>query len=104
MEIVDWPQKARRAHYRARELASVCNTNRRELERFFKHYVGQPPQQWLNDVRQHDVEEMLKTNMQLKEIAFLTGYKQPSHLTCQFKHAHGMAPSHWRKAHRVQPG
>ena len=47
LEINDWPELARQAHYRAAELAAQGGVSRRELERFFHDCVGQTPQRWL---------------------------------------------------------
>jgi AraC-like DNA-binding protein len=102
LEIHDWPERARQARFHASELAGQCGVSRRELERFFRDYVGQSPQRWLDDRRQHELEEWLKSDLPIKELSFNLGYKQPSHLTRQFREVHGMPPSEWRESHRAQ--
>jgi AraC-like DNA-binding protein len=101
LEIHDWPEKARQARFHASELAGQCGVSRRELERFFHDYVGQSPQRWLDERRQYELEEWLKSDLPIKELSFNLGYKQPSHLTRQFKEVHGMTPSEWRERHRA---
>lgn len=94
--IADWAELGRRAHYRATELDQLCGVTRRSLERFFQMRFGKAPQECLDELRHHDLECLLRSERQLKEIAFLAGYKQPSHMTRQFKQRHGVSPSEWR--------
>jgi AraC-like DNA-binding protein len=101
LEIHDWPEKARQARFHASELARQCGVSRRDLERFFRDYMGQSPQRWLDDRRQRELEEWLKSDLPIKELSFNLGYKQASHLTRQFKEVHGMTPSEWRESHRA---
>ena len=94
--IADWPELGRRAHYRAAELARLCGVTRRSLERYFQARFRHAPQDSLDELRQRDLESWLRSERPLKEIAYLTGYKQPSHMTRQFKERHGLCPSEWR--------
>ncbi len=95
-EVRNWSEKARLANYQTAELARVCAVSSRTLERFFIASYGLSPQHWLNRLRQRDMESRLAEDIQLKKVAYLCGYKQPSHMTRQFKQAHGMTPSEWR--------
>ena len=78
------------------ELARLCGVTRRSLERYFQTRFRRAPQDSLDQLRQQDLESWLRSERPLKEIAYLTGYKQPSHMTRQFKERHGLCPSEWR--------
>ena len=96
---IDWRENARLAHYRASKLAERCAVSRPALERFSQAFLGKPPQLWLDYERQIEIERRLRGGRQLKEIAFEVGYRQPSHMTRQFKETHhGISPSEWRAA------
>jgi AraC-like DNA-binding protein len=95
--IRDWPARARRAQYNAAMLAKECGVRRRALERFFHKTLTMPPQQWLDQMRQIEAEELAQTEKRTKEIADLLGYKQPSHFCRHFKRAHGMSVKLWKK-------
>src|SRR5687767_11778611 len=84
----DWPERAKLAQYHASELAKLCHVNQKALERFFHDAYATSPQKWLERCRQMHVEQLLKSETPLKEIAFLAGYKQASHLTRHFKETH----------------
>jgi AraC-like DNA-binding protein len=96
MQIHNWENLAGLAMYRASELARICGANQRTLERFFRARFGRPPQQWLDQARQAQVEVLLRGEKQIKEIAFIAGYKQPSHMARHFRLNHGLSPSAWR--------
>ena len=99
LKIQDWPERARLAHYRVQELARICRVRQRTLERFFHDHFIRTPRDWLEELHQAEVERLLVSNKPLKEVSYLAGYKQPSHMTKRFLDYHGMTPSEWRQEH-----
>ena len=47
--IHDWPFLARATHYRAEELAQLCDVSPRQLHLYFREYFARSPQDWLED-------------------------------------------------------
>ena len=50
----------------------------------------------LNDIRKHDAEHLLvKSDMDIQQIALYLGYEQPTNFTRAFKKWTGVSPSVW---------
>jgi transcriptional regulator GlxA family with amidase domain len=84
---------AQKAGYRARELAEVCQTSLRTLERHFQKHYGVTVSEWLRELRLKQAYSLLQTGKSVKEVAFEHGYKQVSHFSREFKSHFGVSPS-----------
>jgi AraC-like DNA-binding protein len=96
------PELARRARellMEGREVGSVARTlgvSYPTLYRNFKQATGLGPKDYARQIRLARAEELLAgTSMSVKEIAARLGYYSASHLSLEFKHARGIAPSLW---------
>lgn len=76
------------------ELAFAIGINRYKLNRNFKHVYGEPIFQYLTRLRMEKAKEILsKKNMNISEVAYQVGYKNPQHFTVAFKKYFGYVPS-----------
>lgn len=88
-----WETLAAASHYKAWELARLCNVSLRQLQREFRRQTGSSPQSWLDDRRIIASERLLLEGHPIKAVAFDLGYKQPSHFCRQFKERRQLTPS-----------
>ena len=80
-----------------REVASRLGVSYPTLYRQFKQATGLTPKDYASQVRRARVEDLLAgTDLSVKEVAARLGYHSASHLSLEFKNAHGMSPSRWR--------
>jgi AraC-like DNA-binding protein len=98
--IKNWPQLAEAAHYRVNDLARLCGVSIRTLQRFCLWKTSSSPQRCLNDLRQKLALPLMEAGQSVKEVANQLGYKQASHFSREYKHFHGMPPSHVPSASR----
>lgn len=72
--------------------------NRRTLERRFKATFGRTPGQMIQDVRLKEVCRLLATSpISIEQIAQVTGFSSPAHLSHAFRKAAGMTLGKFRK-------
>jgi AraC-like DNA-binding protein len=94
LEFVNkWETLAQQAGYRAGDLADLCQTSLRTLERHFQKNYGVTVSQWLKELRLGQAYQALLLGKAVKEVAYDHGYKQISHFSREFKNHFGMAPS-----------
>jgi transcriptional regulator GlxA family with amidase domain len=91
--VQEWEVLAQKAGYRARELADLCQTSLRTLERHFQKHYGVTVSEWLRELRLKQAYTSLQTGKSVKEVAFEHGYKQVSHFSREFKSQFGVSPS-----------
>lgn len=91
--VQEWEVLAQKAGYRARELADLCQTSLRTLERHFQKHYGTTVSAWLRELRLKQAYSLLQTGKSVKEVAFEHGYKQVSHFSREFKAHFGISPS-----------
>lgn len=89
----NWETLAVAAHYRPRELASLCTVSLRTLQRHFSSRYGKTLSEWLRDVRISHAYDRIKAGEAIKAVSYDLGFKQPSHFSRVFKQVHGVAPS-----------
>jgi AraC-like DNA-binding protein len=76
------------------ELAVKTGTNRHKLNRNFKHVYGEPIFQYLTRIRMEKAKKILsQKSMNISEVAYEVGYKNPQHFTVAFKKYFGYVPS-----------
>lgn len=94
LEFVEqWEALAQRSGFRPSELASLCQTSLRTLERHFQRNYGVTVSRWLKELRLSQAYGALKEGKSVKEVAFDHGYKQVSHFSREFKLHFGVSPS-----------
>ncbi|REG98956.1 helix-turn-helix domain-containing protein [Flavobacterium aquicola] len=87
-------QKNIQASVTVEELAFAIGINRYKLNRNFKHVYGEPIFQYLTRLRMEKAKEILsKKSMNISEVAYEVGYKNPQHFTVAFKKYFGYVPS-----------
>jgi len=78
--------------------AGMCQ---RTLERRFQREFRTTPQAWLHALRMKKAEELLRTGMQIKEVALELFYKQVSHFCRHFKAGHSLSAQAWRQGNKT---
>ena len=92
-QIKNLPELAAESNYSATSLARRCKVSLRHLERFFQETKGTSPHQWLNELRQQEALDLVRTGcLLMKEVAAHLRYKQASHFSREFKRYHGVSP------------
>ena len=84
---------AEMANFEANELARLCLSCTRQLQRKFRHQFGRTPQSWLNERRMMSARQRLLAGEPVKKVAFDLGFKQVSHFYRQFKSLNHMTTS-----------
>ena len=80
------------------ELCPVLGISRAQLYRKFKALTGQTIGRYFRALRLYKARTLLMTtNLNISEIAFKTGSKDPGHFTHAFKEEFKMNPSEVRK-------
>ena len=76
------------------ELALKIGMNRYKLNRNFKQVYGEPIFHYLTRIRMEKAKEILsQKKMNISEVAYEVGYKNPQHFTVAFKKYFGYVPS-----------
>lgn len=91
--IGDLAERAARANWCVRTLASHCRVSLSTLERHIKEKFGMSPQRWLAQLRMDRAAKKLREGLMVKEAAFETGFKNPHHFSHRFKEHEGHPPS-----------
>lgn len=91
--VQEWESLAQNAHYRAHELAALCQVSLRTLQRHFRAHYGLTVSKWIRDIRLREAYARLIKGAMVKEVAFDLGYKQLSHFSRDFKDYFGVSPS-----------
>jgi len=83
----------------ATTLARELKMSARQLHRLFVKYIGQSLREFLAERRMERARVLLATpdhEMQIKEIAFLCGFKSLAYFSNTFRQTHGVSPSDLR--------
>ncbi len=77
------------------EIPDKIYISQRQLEREFKSKLGMSPKQYLRISRMNEVHRLLEENQQLNltEIAYLSGYSDQAHFIKDFKNITGAIPT-----------
>ena len=82
---------------RVADLAAVVYLSEHHFLRAFGLVVGQTPHQYVMARRVNRVMQLLKCgDLDVSEIARLTGFSSPSHLSATFRSRVGVSPARWR--------
>lgn len=80
------------------EIAKTAGMTVRSLERGFQRHVGQSPARFYRKIRLNRARQLLwHSNLSILEVAILTGFPSPSHLSRLYQEQFGMRPSAERK-------
>ncbi|MEO6548228.1 MAG: helix-turn-helix transcriptional regulator [Ferruginibacter sp.] len=80
---------------RVHELASKIYHSKRNFERKFKTATGLTPKQFITNARFQHSLNLLQSNNDLVDIAYLSGYYDQSHFTHEFKVITGVTPDNY---------
>jgi LacI family transcriptional regulator len=90
--------------YDIAQLLAALPVSRRSLELRFQRALGHGPGAELRRVRLAEAQRLLSdTDMQIKEVAFKSGLKNPEQLQRLIREATSLSPSQYRQAYRRQP-
>ncbi len=79
------------------QLAQVVRMSETVLKANFKNFFGTTIYGYLFDFRMNIARNLLSDNSQsIAEIAFQSGYENPSHFTTAFKRKYGISPTEYR--------
>lgn len=82
-------------------LAELANISKFHLAKEFKRYMGTPINEYLINIRLSHAKELLKyTQLPVSEVAYESGFNQPSHFIQIFKAREGLTPLAYRKEWR----
>ena len=82
------------------ELAKLCNLSLSSFKREFKKIFNDTPSNFINTERLKKAVELLKvSDFTISDIAYDTGFNDPSYFARLFKDKMGMSPSTFRKKH-----
>jgi len=96
--IKDWEELAAAANFKVSRLAKLCCCSVRQLERYFAQTQRQSPHEWLHEVRMQRAVELLRDKTPVKQVAYMLGYRQPSHFMHDFKRYYGVSPRKFSNA------
>jgi AraC-like DNA-binding protein len=85
---------------RVEQIAELLQTNPRNLQRFFRKYIGVTPKWVIQRYRLHEAAEQLneKPNTNLTELALQLGYFDQAHFVRDFKSVIGVTPGHYAQS------
>jgi LacI family transcriptional regulator len=91
-------------NYDIAKLLKTLPVSRRSLELRFQRALGHGPGAELRRVRLAEAQRLLsETEMQIKEVAWRSGLKNPEQLQRLIREATSLSPSQYRQAYRRQP-
>lgn len=84
-------------------LARQVGVSRTVLTDQFRHFLGQPPMQYLATWRMQMAAQQLKTtDLPIKTIADRSGYETEAAFSRAFKRRFGLPPGNWRRRQQAQ--
>ncbi|MGH9425492.1 MAG: helix-turn-helix transcriptional regulator, partial [Terriglobia bacterium] len=84
------------------QLGQLVNLSGSRLRHLFKAEMDQTPAQYLKAIRMSEAATLLRTTfLSVKEIRNRVGISNESHFVHEFKKAHGLAPSKYRREFTV---
>ncbi len=84
------------------DMADSINLNKDYFCRLFKKATGITPVEYLNFVRVSKAEKLFKTDMNLSEIAFSTGFSSVAYFNRTFNKYKNCSPSKYRKIQKTK--
>jgi AraC-like DNA-binding protein len=90
--INDWEGLAREAHFRPADMAALCLTSLRHLQRFFETRFNQTPGKWSRELRCRIARQLVSQGWSCKAIVIDLGFVDHAHLCHEFKRIYGVNP------------
>jgi AraC-like DNA-binding protein len=81
--------------YSLTELANVVGISPWHLLREFKKHTGLPPHSWMIQIRLQKAKTLLKTDLNIADVAQQCGFSDQSHFNRHFKKAMGVTPTQY---------
>jgi len=82
-------------------LAEISHLSISGLERRFKKFLSKTPNHYINDVRlEHARKILVETTSPIADVAYLSGFNNPSYFTRCFKEKFSQLPSEFRTEHQ----
>ncbi len=95
---IDYITKNYDNYINVNDIAKICNMSVGETSRLFKKIVRKAPIEYLIEFRIKIASTLLiKTDMNITEIATSTGFSSPNYFTISFKKNMGLTPKEYRK-------
>jgi len=84
------------------ELAKLCNLSLSSFKREFKKIFNDTPSNFMNTERVKKAVELLKvSDFTISDIAYETGFNDPSYFARLFKNKMGVSPSTFQEKYRM---
>lgn len=84
------------------ELANITHLSVSALERRFRKHLGKTPKQYINDARLTHARKLLfETDLPIGEVAYQSGFNEPSYFSKQFSKLFGCVPSEFREKSKL---
>jgi AraC-like DNA-binding protein len=96
-KITDWAFEARKAKYSVKIVAQNVNVSTRYINRYFHEYLGTSIGQLLHCWRMEEIERLLHSSQEVKQICAAIGWNSVFHLTREFKKHFGIGPAEYRR-------
>lgn len=79
------------------DLARECGLSESRFAHLFREEIGQPPQQYLEEIRLQRAAQLLRsTNLRVTEIAAEAGYADAFYFSARFRRKFGVPPTAYR--------
>jgi len=84
------------------EVARHCHLDAAYLSRVFRRFTGESPLRFLNRLKMNAAAlQLIRRDVQIKEIAAEWGYADPYHFSKVFKKVHGLSPLAYVRSRRT---
>ncbi|MFM2484116.1 GlxA family transcriptional regulator [Celerinatantimonas yamalensis] len=94
----DWMKRNLATSMTAQTISMQCSLPLRTFNRKFKEQVGQTPHQYLQQLRIHTAQQLLRDfSMSIQDVAEQVGYHDSYHFSTRFKQLCQITPSEYRK-------
>jgi len=92
LTIQNWEDLAKKAKFRPADLAALCPTSLRQLERAFSKRFQTTPSLWMRELQCRQGRQLLSEGYSTKAAAAELAFGSGSHFCREFKKAFGASP------------
>ena len=98
-KAIDFMQRHYQEDLDLETVARHAGVSARYLRRLFARHLNESPVDYLNRIRIHHAEELLRdTDLTIKEVSYLCGFHSPQYFSRFFKQLTGTTPSRLNKS------